>query len=113
MTTHLTYEQVEKKVGKAKAPDAWRNIGRAGGFGDIAPNFDGGLSLAGISEEAQQEIEGILAGDEPETVESLSKLSRTKLEARAKELGLDGNTYTDKSEIAAAIVAKQAESEGE
>lgn len=43
--------------------------------------------------------------DEPETAESLAKGStRDELNKRAKASGLDGNSYTNKPELAAAIL---------
>lgn len=48
--------------------------------------------------------------EEPETVESLAKKhSRPELEQLAKDAGLDGNTYTNKTELATAILAAKEE----
>jgi len=47
--------------------------------------------------------------DEPDTVESLAKRGRKELEAMAKEAGLDGDSYTNKQELAAAILAAKGE----
>jgi hypothetical protein len=106
---HVSYADVERMVGKAKAPEAWKQLCRAGGFGNIPENFDGGISFMGAPESMIQEAEGILAGDGIDTVDTLSKLTRSELQAKASELGLDGDAYTNKSELAAAIVAKQNE----
>lgn len=49
------------------------------------------------------------ASDEPVTAESLAKLSRGVLEQMAKDAGLDGDGYTNKKELAAAIFAAKGE----
>ncbi len=51
------------------------------------------------------EAEGSSKEQESFTVESLAKMKREKLEKMAKEAGLDGNSYTNKTELATAILA--------
>lgn len=50
---------------------------------------------------------------EPETPESLAKLSRKDLEKLAKDAGLDGDVYTNKLELATAIVTAKGAPKGE
>ena len=50
--------------------------------------------------------------EEAATVETLAKLKREELEERAKEAGLDGDSYTNKHELATAIVNAEKEAEG-
>ena len=47
----------------------------------------------------------VVVENEAETIESLQKMSREELEALAKESGLDGDSYTNKKELATAIMA--------
>ena len=69
--------------------------------GAFVPVFE----LAGADKPADESTEET-EESEPETVESLAKKhNRAELEEMAKEAGLDGNTYTNKTELAAAILA--------
>jgi len=73
--------------------------------GVMAPTFE----LVEDTEEAT-ESQSSDESEEEETVESLTKkFSRTELEQMAIDAGLDGNTYTNKAELATAIIAAKQE----
>lgn len=113
---------VTKKIGAKN----FARVAELGGFGRVGVD-EGGLSpdstldLTGVldpenkavSDEAKAEIQSIIdASDEDvETPASLAKAhNKEELSAMAVELGLDGNSYTSKNELAQAIISKRNES---
>lgn len=99
-------------------------IARLGGFGNIGgmqeqldPNST--LDLTGVLDEKNKAIdpedrarirEILLESGTVETVESLVKAnSKEELSKMAVEVGLDGNSFTNKAEMAEAIIAKRNE----
>lgn len=113
---NLTGAKVAKMVDAGTAQSVWDKILTIGGFGDVPFDHAGGIDISGLSEGNQEQIQKLLVKEEkpePETAESLAKNNdRKALDAMAKDLNLDGNKYTDKTELAKAIVQAKSEKEG-
>lgn len=115
---NLTYAQVQERHGQ-NAEAVWNEICEIGGYGTLSPTYSGGLDIAGalsdknkfLSSEVKAriaELSGMGSAAESE-VDRLVKMARGDLERIAKDAGLDGNSYTNKRELAQAIVNKQKE----
>jgi hypothetical protein len=100
---NITFEQVEKAV-PDNAKEVWKRICEIGGWGNVLPEHTGGLDISGLDEPKQAEILALVETAPADTVESLAKKSREELEILAKAKGLDGNKYTNKNELAQAIL---------
>lgn len=75
-----------------------------------AKHFLGGeVGWVNVFEEAGAAAAAEAAADEPDELKTLSKLSRAELQELAKEAGLDGDGYTNKKELATAIMAAKGE----
>ncbi|MCA1589177.1 MAG: hypothetical protein LC734_02060 [Acidobacteria bacterium] len=106
----ITYKQVEKAVEEGRRGTVWRRIGEITGAGHIPLNSEGNASidLTGVSDVKFAQVERLLEknGEDDEDEESsddLSKMTRPQLEAKAKSVGLDGDRYTNKTELITAI----------
>lgn len=118
---NLNYDQILKIHGP-NAQEAWAEICTLGGFGSVPLNHDGGIAIGGalsdentaVSDEKKARIRELIEGVDSEsnaaesvieTAENLAKSnSRESLEQMAKDAGLDGNSYTNKTELAQAIL---------
>lgn len=106
---NVTFKKLKKTHGD-RAEEIFDQIAKIGGWGEGREyrNSDG-LDLAGLSEAKRAQIDKLLE-IEPESDEAdllVKNNDRKALDKMAKDLGLDGNSYTDKKELAAAIVQKQ------
>jgi hypothetical protein len=100
---NITFEQVEK-ANPDSAKEVWSRICEIGGWGNVLPEHTGGLDISGLDEAKQAEILKFVETSPLDTVESLERKSRAELEILAKAKGLDGDKYTNKTELAQAIL---------
>jgi len=107
---NVTLEKLKRTHGE-NAAEIFEKIRVLGGFGDVEPHYIGGLDIKGLPGGANKtKILALLGEETPEkeTAESLAKNNNRKtLEKMAKDLGLDGNKYTDEIELAKAILNKK------
>ena len=75
---NVTIGSLEKAYGgdKQAAKDAWKKIAMMGGFGDIAPAYQGGLDIGGLPDSLKSRIEAIANNSKGE--ESEAKTSAKK-----------------------------------
>lgn len=108
----ITIEDLNKTFDTAEAVEIYDKVAALGGFGVFNEAFRPPLDVSTLSESKQARVAELIGkpGESKpgETVESLAKLSREKLVDRAKAAGLDGNKYTDKTELAKAILEQEA-----
>lgn len=110
----ITYKEVRSASEDDKgATETWRKIGEITGAGHVPLNADGNatISLTDVSDSKRERIAKMVNPvDEvviDESKSELSKMSRAELEQEAQAVGLDGNDYTNKAELIAAINQKR------
>ena len=113
----VTFKEVKKVAGEGihAATELWHKVGDIVGAGHVGLDPDGNASidLTEVSDSKRERIDKIL-NPEPQDADvvideskDLSKMSRADLEKEAKSVGLDGNAYTNKSELIEAINQKR------
>lgn len=107
-----------KKTHGDQAKDLFAKIAKISGAGNPGDLHDGGIDLTGLSNEKLAEINKLLekpvekGSAEDEEVKILAQKPRPELVETAKEYDLDGNNYTNRTELAKAIVQAKKEKEG-
>lgn len=113
---NITFEQLKKTHGE-KAEEIFDKIARIGGWGEGREyrNTDG-LDLSGLSDAKKEQVAKLLgtseANSETDEIKILAAKPRPELEDLARTFDLDGNSYTNRTELAKAIVQAKTEKEG-
>ncbi len=110
---NITYERIQEKHGAAADRVAQDICNLHGGIGFFDfKSHRGGVDISGCSQATQEEIIALFNGDEDPSEDAKSLVkdhSREELNTMAVELGLDGDSYSTKQELAEAIINKQKE----
>lgn len=65
-----------KRAGHDNPEEVWRKICDIGGFGDLEPNIEGGLDIAGLSDSTRGRIEDLIASPKPPADDKTDKKTK-------------------------------------